>query len=177
LPEGFPPPTSEGQIEVKQYPAYRSATVRYSGELSMAANRAFDPLYRHISSNNISMTAPVETRYPVSTLEASEIGARDERGEALVSFLYRSTDIYPQQIAQNIQVEDIAPMTVVSLGLKGSYDYSSYQKNIERLREWLAQHPEWTVVGSPRRFFYDAPYVPEPAKRSEIQIPIRRVDG
>jgi hypothetical protein len=177
LPEGFPPPTPEGQIEVKQYPAYRSATVRYSGELSMAANRAFDPLYRHISSNNISMTAPVETRYPVSTLEASEMGAPDERGEALVSFLYRSTDIYPSEIAQNIQVEDIAPMTVVSLGLKGSYDYSSYQKNIERLREWLAQHPEWTVVGSPRRFFYDAPYVPEPAKRSEIQIPIRRVDG
>nr|WP_242022453.1 heme-binding protein [Trichocoleus sp. FACHB-90] len=177
MPEGFPPPTPEGQIEVKQYPAYRSATVRYSGELSMAANRAFDPLYRHISSNNISMTAPVETRYPVSTLEASEIGAPNQRGEALVSFLYRSTDIYPSEIAQNIQVEDIAPMTVVSLGLKGSYDYSSYQKNIERLREWLAQHPEWTVVGSPRRFFYDAPYVPEPAKRSEIQISIRRVDG
>ena len=177
LPEGFPPPTPEGNIEVKQYPTYRAATVRYSGELSMAANRAFDPLYRHISSNNISMTAPVETRYPVSTLEASEMGAPDELGEALVSFLYRSTDIYPSEIAQNIQVEDIAPMTVVSLGLKGSYDFSSYKKNIERLREWLAQHPEYTVVGSPRRFFYDAPYVPEPAKRSEIQIPIRRVDG
>jgi effector-binding domain-containing protein len=176
LPEGFPPPTPEGKIEVKHYPAYRSATVRYSGELSMAANRAFDPLYRHISSNNISMTAPVETRYPVSTLEANPMGTPDEQGEALVSFLYRNTDIYPDEISQNIEVEDIPSMTVVSLGLKGSYDYSSYQKNIERLREWLAQHPEWTVVGSPRRFFYDAPYVPEPAKRSEIQIPIRRVE-
>lgn len=177
LPEGFPPPTPDGKIEVKQYPAYRSATVRYSGELSMAANRAFDPLYRHISSNNISMTAPVETRYPVSTLEANEMSTPDEQGEALVSFLYRSTDIYPDEISQNIQVEDIPPMTVLSLGLKGSYDYSSYQKSIERLREWLAQHPEWTVVGSPRRFFYDGPYVPEPAKRSEIQIPIRWVEG
>lgn len=176
LPEGFPPPTPDGKIEVKHYPAYRSATVRYSGELSMAANRAFDPLYRHISSNNISMTAPVETRYPVSTLEANQMSTPDEQGEALVSFLYRSTDIYPDEISQNIQVEDIPPMTVLSLGLKGSYDYSSYQKSIERLREWLAQHPEWTVVGSPRRFFYDAPYVPEPVKRSEIQIPIRRVE-
>jgi len=176
LPEGFPPPTPEGKIEVKHYPAYRSATVRYSGELSMAANRAFDPLYRHISSNNISMTAPVETRYPVSTLEANQTSTPDERGEALVSFLYRSTDIYPDEISQNIQVEDIPPMTVISLGLNGSYDYSSYQQNIQRLREWLAQHPEWTVVGSPRRFFYDAPYIPEPAKRSEIQIPIRRVE-
>jgi effector-binding domain-containing protein len=176
LPQGFPSPTPEGEIEVKQYPAYRAATVRYSGELSQAANRAFDPLYRHISSNNISMTAPVEARYPVSTLEAGEMGTPDERGEALVSFLYRSTDVYPQEIAQNIQVEDIAAMTVVSLGLKGSYDYSSYQQSIAQLREWLAQHPEYTVVGSPRRFFYDAPYVPEPLKRSEIQIPIRRVE-
>ena len=57
LPFGFPPPTPEGKIEIKQYPAYRCATVRHSGELSMAANSAFNPLYRHISSNDISMTA------------------------------------------------------------------------------------------------------------------------
>jgi len=80
-------------------------------------------------------------------------------------------------VRDSLSLIDIALMTVISLGLKGSYDYSTYQKNIERLREWLAQHPEYTVVGSPRRFFYDAPYVPEPAKRSEIQIPIRQVEG
>lgn len=62
LPQGFPPPTPESKIEIKHYPAYRCATVRYSRELSMAANSAFNPLYSHISSNNISMTAPVETR-------------------------------------------------------------------------------------------------------------------
>lgn len=173
LPQGFPPPTPEGKIEIKQYPAYRCATVSYSGELSMAANSAFNPLYSHISSNNISMTAPVETRYPVSTLEAGEIGTPNESGEAKVSFLYRSTDVYPEQIAQNIQVEEIEPMTVVSFGLKGSYDYKSYQQSIERLQDWLAQHSEYTVVGSPRRFFYDAPYIPEPLKRSEIQVTIR----
>ncbi len=177
LPEGFPPPTPEGKTEIKQYPAYRCATVRYSGELSMAANSAFNPLYRHISSNDISMTAPVETRYPVSTLETAKMGAPDERGEAQVSFLYRSTDIYPEQIAQDIQVEEIAPMTVVSLGLKGTYDYNSYQQRIEQLQDWLAQHPEYTRVGPPRRFFYDAPYIPEPLKRSEIQVPIRLKDG
>ena len=177
LPEEFPPPTPEGKIEIKQYPAYRCATVLYSGELSKAANSAFSPLYRHISSNNISMTAPVETRYPVSTLETAEMGVPDERGEAQVSFLYRSTNIYPDQIAQNIQVEEIAPMTVVSLGLKGSYDYKSYQQSIEQLQDWLAQHPEYTRVGPPRRFFYDAPYIPEPIKRSEIQVPIRLKDN
>ena len=60
-----------------------------------------------------------------------------------------------------------------ALGLKGSYDYKSYQQSIEQLQDWLAQHSEYTVVGPPRRFFYDAPYIPEPLKRSEIQVPIR----
>ncbi|MGQ4648701.1 heme-binding protein [Lyngbya aestuarii] len=177
LPEGFPPPTPEGEIEVKQYPTYRAATVRYTGELSQAASRAFDPLFQHISSNNISMTAPVETRYPDSTLDAAALGSLREHGEASVSFLYRSTDVYPKEIAQDIEVEEISPMTVVSLGLKGSYEYSSYQENIKRLRDWLTQHPGYTVVGSPRRFFYDSPYIPEPLKRSEIQIPIRQIDN
>ncbi len=111
------------------------------------------------------MTAPVETRYPVSTLEAGEIKAPNERGEAKVSFLYRSTDVYPEQIAQDIQVDEITPMTVVSLGLKGSYDYKSYQQSPIVIRDWLAQHSEYTVVGSPRRFFYDDPYIPEPLQQ------------
>ncbi|WP_013323888.1 heme-binding protein [Gloeothece verrucosa] len=170
LPEGFPPPTEPGKIEVKQYPGYRAATYRYQGELSQAANQAFYPLYQHISSNNISMTSPVETRYPNNTVSSAAAN-----GEASVSFLYRNNQIYPKEIAQNIEVEDVLPMTVVSLGLQGAYSYSSYQENLERLTEWLSQHPEYQVVGQPRRFFYDGPYIPDAFKRSEIQIPIQLI--
>ncbi|AOX02511.1 ABC transporter substrate-binding protein [Moorena producens PAL-8-15-08-1] len=176
LPEGFPAPTPAGKIEIKHYPAYRAATVPYSGELSEAANRAFGSLYRHISSNDISMTAPVETRYPISTLETSQGGSFAQVGVAYVSFVYHRRNITPEQIEGNIQVEDIPPMTVVSLGMKGSYSYVSYQQSIEQLKEWLAQHSEYTVAGTPRRFFYDSPFVPEPLKRSEVQVPIRPVN-
>ncbi|MDY7019884.1 MAG: heme-binding protein, partial [Cyanobacteriota bacterium] len=169
LPKGFPPPTEEGKIEVKRYPAYRSASVLYTGDLSLATFRAFDPLFRHINDNEISMTSPVETRYPIFTLDPNNT---DRNGEARVSFLYRDSEIYPQEIAENIEVEDIPAMTVVSIGLRGSYDYRSYQENIKKLRTWLRQNPEYAVVGQPRRFFYDSPFVPEALKRSEIQIPI-----
>jgi hypothetical protein len=175
LPEGFPSPTPAGKVEVKHYPAYRSGTVRYQGQLSQATSAAFDPLYRHISSNNIGMTAPVEARYPLTTLDQSSEGKPDERGEVKVSFLYRSTDVNPQQIAQGIEVEDSAPMMVVSLGLQGNYSYASYQQHVDQLRDWLAQHPEYSVAGSPRRFFYDSPFIPDAIKRSEVQIPIRQV--
>ena len=131
LPAGFPTPTPNGRIEVKNYPAYRAATYRYRGQLSEAANRSFYPLYQHISSNDISMTAPVETRYPADTGATS--------GEAEVSFLYRDTDTYPKEVADNIRIEDVPPMTVVSLGLQGGYDFDSYQQGLTRLNEWLAE--------------------------------------
>lgn len=168
LPQGFQSPTGGGVIEVKTYPTYRAATYTYQGELSKAANQAFYPLYQHISSNDISMTAPVETRYPTSTMTGEETGL------AKVSFLYRSKDTLTKTIADHIVIEDIPPMTVVSLGWQGSYSYESYQKGLEQLQEWLNRHQDYQVVDSPRRFFYDGPYVPDAIKRSEIQIPIRK---
>ncbi|MEO1068390.1 MAG: heme-binding protein [Cyanobacteria bacterium J06638_6] len=153
LPEGFPLPTADGVIEIKQYPEYRVATVRVTGNLANASSRGFSPLFRHISSNDISMTAPVETRYPTVTLQEGST----TQGEAAVSFLYRSLDIVPQEVAQNVQVEDIPAMTVVSVGVRGGYDYEIYTSGIQQLQAWLAEHPDYAIAGPPRRFFYDVP--------------------
>ena len=175
LPEGFPPVTAAGLIEVKHYPAYRSGTISYRGKLALAAESAFSPLFRHISDNNISMTAPVETRYPLSTLWVGKEAKPDEEGEAEVSFLYRSPNVNPKQIAQGIRVQDTAPMTVLSIGVQGNYSYGSYQEYVEQLRDWLNQHPDYKVVGPPRRLFYDSPFIPDVLKRSEIQVPVKKV--
>lgn len=64
-------------------------------------------------------------------------------------------------------------MTVVSVGVRGGYGYGIYTSGIERLQAWLAKHPEYVVVGSPRRLFDDGPYVPDGLKRSDIQIPVQ----
>lgn len=170
LPEGFPEPTANGNIEVKQYPVYRAATVQVAGDLESASSRGFSPLFRHISDNDISMTAPVEAQYPSTTLGADAVA----EGEAAISFLYRSLEIVPQAVADEVQVADIEPMTVVSVGVRGGYDYEIYTRGIEQLNGWLAAHPDYEVVGPPRRFFYDGPFIPDGLKRSDIQIPIKR---
>ncbi len=169
LPVGFPSPTSHGKIEVKQYPAYRSGTYTYEGNLSEATSASFNPLFRHISNNNIAMTAPVEARYPISTIDQPL-----QKGKAKVSFLYNNIDIDPLQVSQDIQVEDHAPMLVVSLGVNGAYGYESYQEQVTKLKVWLANHPEYEIAGEPREFLYDSPFTPAPLKRREVQIPIRR---
>jgi hypothetical protein len=173
LPDGFPQPTTAGKIEVKQYPAYRSGTYTYKGKLSQAANASFEPLFKHISSNGISMTAPVEARYPSMTLKELPRGKPDEVGQVEVSFLYRNEDVRPKQIAEGIKVEIHPSITVVSIGISGPYTYASYQENLAHLRNWLAKHPSYVVAGLPRRFFYDSPFTPDAIKRSEVQIPIQ----
>ncbi|MEM1255409.1 MAG: heme-binding protein [Cyanobacteria bacterium P01_H01_bin.21] len=170
LPKGFPPPTAKGKIEVKQYPAYRAATVQVRGDLGKASSRGFSPLFRHISNNDISMTAPVETRYPSATLQTDSIS----QGDAAVSFLYRSLDVVPREVAQNVQVEDMPPMMVISIGMRGSYGYGVYTRGVQQLQDWLAEHPEYEIAGPPRRFFYDGPFIPDGLKRSDIQIPVQR---
>jgi SOUL heme-binding protein len=173
LPDGFPLPTTAGKIEVKQYPAYRSGTYTYKGKLAQAANESFEPLFKHISSNNISMTAPVEARYPSITLEELPNSNPDEVGQAEVSFLYRNETVQPKQATEGIKVENHPAITVVSIGVSGPYTYASYQDNLARLRNWLVKHPSYVVAGLPRRFFYDSPFTPDAFKRSEVQIPIR----
>ncbi|MBD2188381.1 heme-binding protein [Pseudanabaena mucicola] len=168
LPVGFPAPTAHNIIEVKQYPAYRSGTYTYEGNLSEATSYAFNPLFRHISSNNISMTSPVEARYPMTAIDQPV-----QSGKAKVSFLYNNNAINPQQIAQDIQVEDHAPMLAVSLGVQGAYGYDRFQSDVAKLKQWLAEHPEYEIAGEPREFLYDSPYTPSLLKRREVQIPIR----
>jgi SOUL heme-binding protein len=173
LPDGFPQPTSAGKIEVKHYPAYRSGTYTYKGQLSQAANKSFEPLFRHISSNGIGMTAPVEARYPSITLEELPNEKSVEVGQVEVSFLYRNETVQPQKIAEGIRVENHPAITVVSIGVSGPYTYTAYQENLARLRDWLSKNRGYIVAGLPRRFFYDSPFIPDMFKRSEVQIPIQ----
>ncbi len=86
LSEGFPEPMADGKIDVKQYPAYRSATVLVKGGLGSASSRGFSPLFPHISENDISMTVPVEAQYPAASLQANAAS----QGDTAVSVLYRS---------------------------------------------------------------------------------------
>ena len=55
MPEGFPAYTPVGEIEVKNYPAYRKAET--------SGRTAFWTLFQHIQNAGVSMTAPVEMTY------------------------------------------------------------------------------------------------------------------
>lgn len=164
LPIGFPLPTEHNIIELKFYPEYRAVTYTHTGQPQYATQAAFDPLYQHISSNQIAMTTPVEARY------------LEEMTTVEVSFLYPNSNITPQKINPNVKVTDYPAMTVISAGIQGAYTWENYQNHLQKLQNWLAENPEYQIAGPPRRLLYNSPMTPEQMKRSEVQIPVRLVE-
>src|SRR5262249_23582432 len=59
LAEGFPDATRPGAIEVKKYPAYRSAVARSREAAVSSGDLLFFSLFNHIQRKRIEMTAPV----------------------------------------------------------------------------------------------------------------------
>jgi hypothetical protein len=97
-----------------------------------------------------------------------------------MSFLYRTPDLGPTGRAGPVVVVDTEPMTVLSLGLRGSYAQADERRNWDRLYQWLAEHPEWEEVGPaapPRALFYNGPDRRERDMWLELQIPIKPALG
>ncbi len=170
LPWGFPAPTEAGIIEIKHYPEYRAVTYRHTGDAIAATRVAFQPLFEHISRNQIAMTTPVEARYL-----GDSSATNPENHTVEVSFLYGDPQMIPQWIHSEVTVRDYPAMTVVSIGIQGAYTWDSYQSNLQKLYAWLAENPEYKISGVPRRLLYNSPMTPESIKRSEVQIAIAPV--
>jgi hypothetical protein len=168
LPVGFPGPGPVGDVIVKTYPAHRLARVR-SGGGDRGDDGSFMKLFRHIERNEIAMTAPVEM----------ELAVADPAGEAprtaSMAFLYGSAETGtpgPDPADPNVVVEDVPEITVVSLGVRGSYREARFAEFTGKLQAWLDHHPEWVAAGPPRTLAYNSPFVPGVLKYAEVQLPI-----
>jgi hypothetical protein len=157
MPKGFPGYTPVGQIEVKQYPAYRKAT---------ASGRAeFWTLFTHIKSNNVAMTAPVEMDYG-----DPQAGKTKERS---MSFLYERPDQGSPGKKGRVEVSDVPAMTVVSIGCRGERTAAAIAEAREKLVKWLDERKgDYVSVGPLRVMGYNSPFVPRDKNFFEVQIPV-----
>jgi hypothetical protein len=107
LPAGFPPPGPVGEVIVKEYPAYRVARTTTPPGTMDPTNAMFRPLFNHIKTNQIAMTAPVEMTYE------SDPAVRKPRPVAM-AFMYRDQQMTPTTRESSIEVVDLPPPTVLS---------------------------------------------------------------
>jgi hypothetical protein len=159
LPEGFPPPGEVGKIIVKEYPAYRAARTAMNGMGD--DNGAFGKLFRHISSNNVKMTAPVEMTY-------------EHESVISMAFLYAHPKLGETRKEGDVDVVDFPAVTVVSIGLRGNYSDERHAAAVKKLQAWLDQHrDEYESAGPSRLMGYNSPFVLPMLRYAEAQIPIR----
>lgn len=167
LPADFPPPSPVGRIRVKEYPKLRKAVMTGSDE-----GRMFRTLFKHIRSEQIKMTAPMQTVYEYKP--TSEEPGQPER--KAMAFYYQSLEQGQTGRAGDVKVMDEQPQTVVSVGVRGSYSSGRARAAIGTLSDWLKLHSdEYRQVDNPRVLAYHSPMVPWFMKYSEVQIPVERV--
>ena len=86
-----------------------------------------------------------------------------------MSFVYRTPDNGPIELSGNVRVIDTAPVTVISVGLRGEYGRATEDRGRRQLETWLDGQTEWARAGSPRVFYYNGPYIPDYRKWAEVQ--------
>jgi hypothetical protein len=153
LPEGFPGPGPLGRVVAKNYPKYRAARAE--------GGNSFWTLFQHIEKHNVQMTTPVE------------MTMSDEMREIDMAFLYEG----PEQGAAGsdgmVEVLDLEPVTVLSIGLRGRRG----RDDIEEARGWIQEHMKregWCKAGSWRTFGYNSPMVSASRSFWELQVPVTR---
>jgi len=167
LPEGFPKPGPVSEVIVKEYPAYRMARTAMSGQ-----NQAFLTLFKHIEGNGIAMSAPVEMGYR----RGEKAGAAPE--PRTMAFLYGKPTIGAPGKQGDVDVVDVPAITVVSIGVRGSYNDERMADTSKRLDAWLEAHKDqYERAGEPRFLGYNSPFVPPWQQYGEAQVPVKRTAG
>ena len=144
LPKGFPGFQAVDEIELRQYPAYRMVRTDMQG----GSNRAFWPLFRHIESNGIAMTTPVQMDW----------GRKDSAGAEKpmqMAFLYGDMTIAPQHDR---------PARVEAMRA--------------RLEAFVEAHRGiWMAAGPLRTMGYNSPMVSRDRRYFEVQLPVQKVES
>ena len=173
LAEGFPNSTEPGKIEVKKYPAYRSAVTNANKATVSSGDLMFFVLFNHIQSNKIEMTAPVINTFKTPRM----IETPEAQGEVAMGFVYRS----PKQgksgpDGSSVEVVDHPAQTFVCLGFQGgNLSANQMREAVATLRKWLDAHKgEWVEDGPPRRLGYHGPMTPAAQRLWEVQIPVKK---
>ncbi|MBY0405644.1 MAG: heme-binding protein [Cyanobacteria bacterium] len=156
------PKTPSGVIEVKQIAKAVVMEAKGSQKNYFARKRDTAPfmqLFRYIQSNNIPMTTPVEVNVEDNGMLFYAPPDAEDRG------LYNTSEVTTKTLPDR---------TVVSIGMKGSYNQENFEKGATQLHHWLAQHPEWKASGKPYAVYWDSPYTLPFLKQSEVHLAIEQ---
>ena len=150
--------TPLGKIEVKEIPRRIALEATAKGHYFQGNNNLFRTLFRYISKNEVAMTVPVEAEMKPGRMRFF-VGRKDA-AKRLAS-------------KDGVEVREMKALTVVSIGIRGSYSQSRFKRYEEKLEAWLSKNKEYEAVSPPYGVYWNSPLVPGIFKRSEIHLEVK----
>jgi len=153
-------------MEVREYPAFTTASVVVDADMKSAGNQGFRLLADYIFGNNqadekIAMTAPVfQTRIA-------------EDAQKMSFYLTHSADEAPLPVNERVEIESSA-MTVAVVRYKGGWSMKSYEQHLNALADELEAAGNWRITGEPIWARYDPPFKPPWWRTNEVMLPVSR---
>ena len=157
------PMTPAGFCEIKKLPAGTVLRTSMRGEYFDENNNLFRRLFDTINRNRVPMTVPVEAKMMPGTMVFYLDSASAKRKDL--------------QLPAGVIRQSLPPRAVASIGIRGGYTKESYESNLAKLRAWLKTQRNYRVIGEPYAVYWNGPFTLAPFKRSEIHLPVARVDA
>ncbi len=171
---------SDGDFELRSYPAALFAEVGVSGGYHEASRAAFLILADYIFGNNrskriISMTAPV-VEQPVAekiSMTAPVLQRREAEGWRMSFFMPGEYDrkTLPEPRDPRIRIREVGPRTLVALRFSGKPEIVEIERRKERLLKWV-EAKGLQLKGEPALASFNPPFALPFLRRNEIQAEI-----
>lgn len=152
---------SDGDIEIRAYPALLVAEVTRTGPRDQAVRSGFGPLARYIfakgrEGEKIAMTAPVTQK--------------DDGGTWTIQFIMPSTydlEHLPKPTGSDVQLRELPALRRAAIRFSGWWSDELFSAKNAALRDWLARNG-MTPSGTPTFAYYNDPFTPGFMRRNEI---------
>ena len=150
--------TPVGEIRIIELPKRIALEAKSTQGYFSENNGLFRTLFGYISEHDLSMTTPVEAEIKPGKMRFF-VGEKD------------ATKKRPN--TGKVEVINLDPITVVAIGIRGSYNSENFQKHEKLLLTWTDENPDYEISGSAYAVYWDGPFIPWLLKRSEVHLPIR----
>lgn len=149
--------------ELRRYARCTVADITMTGSPEQAGTKAFGPLVRYISAQQLAMTAPV-----------LQVEAGNQQ-QWTVSFVLpggRAADEYPLPDNAEVTLREIPEHYAMAARWSGRWTFVGVEEHTTALRREIARL-QMTEIGPPVWARYDPPWKPWFLRRNEVLIDVR----
>lgn len=156
---------TDGDFELRDYPELLVAEVVVEGDRSHALDQGFGRLAdyifaKHRDGERVAMTAPV----------LSSGAGGNNWVTRFVMPAHFTRDTLPEP-GEGIRIATLPARRVAAIRFAGLADEAMLAEREAQLRSWVGAK-KFIAAGDIERAFYNAPFIPGPARRTELLIPI-----